>query len=175
MPTPSSAKARRSASSASGSSAAPGKGDARKPAKAASSAPAKKPPGKSVIEITNYASALRWLYSHTDYESLRIVAYNNRTFNLERMRRLLGILGNPQDELKCVQVAGTKGKGSTCTMLASMLQACGYGVGLYTSPHLIDLRERVTINGQMISHGDLTDLFKQIAAKYHTFGDDPHM
>ena len=51
-------------------------------------------------------------------------------------------------------------------MLASMLQACGYAVGLYTSPHMIDLRERIMINGQMISHGDMTDLLKQVAAIY---------
>ena len=59
------------------------------------------------------------------------------------MRTLLKKLGNPQDQFRTVHVAGTKGKGSTCAMIASMLQACGYKVGLYTSPHLIDIRERI--------------------------------
>lgn len=113
--------------------------------------------------ITNYTTASKWLMEHVDYERLRIVPYNSQSFNLDRMRTLLKLLDNPQDELKCVQIAGTKGKGSTCAMLASMLQACGYTVGLYTSPHLVDMRERITINGQMISHADLTDIMRNIA------------
>lgn len=67
------------------------------------------------------------------------------------MNRLLAALGNPHREFKSAHVAGTKGKGSTCTMLASMLQACGYKVGLYTSPHILDVRERIMVNGEMIS------------------------
>src|SRR5690606_37474317 len=110
--------------------------------------------------ITNYATALRWLFDHTDYERMRIIHYNNRTFSLERMRKLLDILGNPHEQIRCVQVAGTKGKGSTCAMLASMLKACGYTVGSYSSPHLVDLRERISIDGQMINHADLVDIFK---------------
>lgn len=58
-------------------------------------------------------------------------------------------------------------------MLSSVLKASGYTVGLYSSPHLVDLRERVTIDGQMISHGDLTDIFKLIAAKEKTLGNIP--
>lgn len=113
--------------------------------------------------ITNYSTAVRWLMEHTDHERLRIVRYDSRTFSLERMRRLLSRLGNPHQELPCVHVAGTKGKGSTCAMLASMLQACGYSVGLYSSPHLVDLRERITIDGRMISYQDFTSLLKEVA------------
>lgn len=114
--------------------------------------------------ITNYTTALKWLYEHVDYERLRLVKYDNDTFSLDRMRQLLELLGNPHEEIKCVQVAGTKGKGSTCAMTASMLEACGYTVGLYSSPHLIDLRERITINGDMISYADCAEIFKQIAS-----------
>src|SRR5262245_8648800 len=128
------------------------KRSASKPTAAAKKSASSKT-SSSAAGINNYQTALRWLYNHTDYERMRIVPYNTRTFNLERMRKLLGYLDSPHEELKCVQVAGTKGKGSTCAMLASMLQACGYTVGLYTSPHLVDLRERIQINGQMISHG----------------------
>ncbi len=137
-----------------------------------SSSSVRKSAKSAATEINNYASALRWLYGHTDFERMRIVAYNNRTFSLERMRRLLEAMGSPHEELKCLHVAGTKGKGSTCTMLASMLQACGYATGLYTSPHLVDLRERIAINGQMISHADLVDLFKQVAAKEATLKEE---
>lgn len=70
---------------------------------------------------------------------------------LSRMERLLGCLGHPERELKCIHVAGTNGKGSTCAMLASVLQAAGYKVGLFTSPHLHRYTERIRINGQEIA------------------------
>ncbi len=105
---------------------------------------------------------MRFLSSLADYERLRIVRYNSQNFDLDRMRLLLKKLGNPQDSFRSVHVAGTKGKGSTCAMIASMLQACGYKVGLYTSPHLIDIRERIQINGHMISHADFARLIRQV-------------
>ncbi|MEM6750298.1 MAG: folylpolyglutamate synthase/dihydrofolate synthase family protein [Planctomycetota bacterium] len=113
--------------------------------------------------ITNYTTALRWLYAHVDHERLRTVKYDDKTFSLSRMKRLLNLLGDPQEQIKCVQVAGTKGKGSTCAMLASMLGAAGYAVGSYSSPHLVDLRERITVGGQMISYADAADVFRRIA------------
>jgi len=123
--------------------------------------------------ITNYTTAVRWLFDHVDHERSRIVKYNSETFNLNRMGRLLKAIDSPHKELRIVHVAGTKGKGSTIAMLASMLQACGYTVGTYTSPHLVDLRERIAINGQMISHSDLTDLFKMIKSAVGSSNDQP--
>ncbi len=123
--------------------------------------------------IGNYTSAVRWLFGHTNYETMRIVPYNTRTFSLDRMRKLLEVLGNPHEQIKCVQIAGTKGKGSTCSMLASVLRACGYTTGLYLSPHLVDLRERISIDGQVIAHGDFADILKEIESNYKTFGDNP--
>ncbi|MEM1109462.1 MAG: folylpolyglutamate synthase/dihydrofolate synthase family protein [Planctomycetota bacterium] len=120
--------------------------------------------------ITNYTTALRWLYEHVDHERQRMVKYDQPTFSLDRMSRLLHLLGDPQDQLKIVHVAGSKGKGSTCAMVTSMLQACGYTVGSYSSPHLIDLRERITINQHMVSYADCAELFKAIAAVEHKFG-----
>ena len=137
-----------------------------------SKAPATKSAKSPATTIVNYSTALRWLYEHVDYERMRIVPYNTRTFSLERMRRLLAGLDNPDQQLKCVQVAGTKGKGSTCAMLSSMLQECGYTVGLFTSPHLIDICERITINGQLIRRVELSDLFKLIATKEKALGDN---
>ncbi len=122
--------------------------------------------------ITNYSTALRWLYEHTDYERLRLIRYNAATFNLERMRKLLKALGEPHKQLRFVHIAGTKGKGSTVAMLANMLQACGYAIGSYTSPHLTDLRERIQVNGQIISHADLTEIFKTIKSKAKQIGED---
>jgi len=117
----------------------------------------------SPTSITNYTTALKWLYSHVDYERMRIVPYNDRTFSLERVNKVLEVLENPHEQLKFVHVAGSKGKGSTCAMLANLLQACGYTVGLYSSPHLVDLRERITVNGEMPSYADMADLFKLVA------------
>lgn len=74
---------------------------------------------------------------------------------LERMTKLLDILGNPQDELKVIHVAGTNGKGSTCKFIYSVLQECGYKVGLYTSPFLEIFNERIEFDGAYISDSDL--------------------
>lgn len=69
-------------------------------------------------------------------------------------------LGNPEQNIKCVHVAGTNGKGSTSSMIASVLQEAGYKVGLYTSPHLKDFRERIKINGAMISEDFVVDFIR---------------
>ena len=100
--------------------------------------------------------------SHTDYEKMRVVRYNTTTFSLDRMRTLLKYLGNPHTKFKTAHIAGTKGKGSTCHMLASMLQSGGLKTGLYTSPHIVDMRERIRLNGEMISHNDLVELVKRL-------------
>src|SRR3984957_16367543 len=112
--------------------------------------------------INTFAKAQRFLATLHDYERLRIVRYNTDTFNLDRMRLLLRKLGNPHTKFRSVHIAGTKGKGSTCAMVAGMLQACGYKVGLYTSPHLVDVRERITINGDMISQVDFARMVKLV-------------
>ncbi|MBL4700820.1 MAG: bifunctional folylpolyglutamate synthase/dihydrofolate synthase [Phycisphaeraceae bacterium] len=129
-------------------------------------------PSRANTDITNYSSATRWLLQHVNHERMRVVPYNTKAFSLDRMNKFLKLVGNPHNELKCVQIAGTKGKGSTCAMLSSMLQACGYTVGLYTSPHLVDVRERITVNGEMISHADLTESFKSLQKLEKKLGED---
>src|SRR3954466_7937247 len=111
---------------------------------------------------SGFTKALRFLETLTDYERLRIVRYNSQNFDLDRMRGLLKKLGNPHEHFKSVHIAGTKGKGSTCAMVANMLQANGYKVGLYTSPHLVDIRERIQVNGEMISHADFSRLMRLV-------------
>lgn len=111
---------------------------------------------------SGYSKAMRYLATLADFEHLRIVRYNDQNFNLDRMRNLLKKMGNPQDSFKSVHIAGTKGKGSTCAMTAAMLEANGYKVGLYTSPHLTDLRERITINGHMIPQAELARLVRMV-------------
>ena len=105
--------------------------------------------------IRSYDSALKYLYSQTDYEQMLRVRYNRDTFSLDRMRSLLKAMGNPHNSLKAIHIAGTKGKGSTAMMLSSMLRGNGYRIGLYTSPHINDIRERISINGEMIPRKEL--------------------
>lgn len=81
---------------------------------------------------------------------------------LERVKNLLDIYGNPQDKIKCIHVAGTNGKGSTCAIISAILSEAGYKTGLYTSPHLVDYTERVKINGKDISKDDFADLIFDI-------------
>ena len=82
---------------------------------------------------------------------------------LHRIRALCAALGNPQDRLRFVHLAGTNGKGSTATMIASILQAAGLRTGLYTSPYLVQFYERIRIDGTMISNDDLTHYSERVA------------
>lgn len=82
--------------------------------------------------------------------------------SLDRIKLALEKFGNPQDDLKCIHVAGTNGKGSVCTMLASILQEAGYKVGLYTSPHIWEYTERIKVNGTDISKEDFEEYVTKI-------------
>ncbi len=100
---------------------------------------------------SSYRRALDYLYGFTDYEKLSGFVYDPERFDLRRVGRLMELLGNPHRTFKSVHVAGTKGKGSTSAMLASVLRQAGYRTGLYTSPHLHKFCERIRLNGEMIS------------------------
>ena len=106
-------------------------------------------------------AALRYLFSATDYEKMRRVRYNADTFSLDRMHRLLEALGSPHRRLRAVHVAGTKGKGSTAAMVHRLAAACGLRAGLYTSPHLVDIRERIQVGDAMIEPDDLAALIRR--------------
>src|SRR5437667_185033 len=106
---------------------------------------------------------LAYLNAHTDYEK-QVGGRTRDTFDLERMFELLDALGRPDLAYACAHVAGTKGKGSTCRFLASALQSQGLKVGLYTSPHLERLTERVVIGGKEISAKALVAAFRAVAA-----------
>ena len=109
-----------------------------------------------------YNQALKYLFEKTDYERGLKLRYNVNTFSLARMKKLLSLLGDPHLKLETAHVAGTKGKGSTCTMLAKMLEANGYKVGLYTSPHIISLHERIRVNSTMISTSEMLGLINRV-------------
>ena len=88
---------------------------------------------------------------------------------LERMERVASQFNNPEHGLRVIHIAGTNGKGSTVAMLAQVLQEAGYSVGTYTSPHLVDFRERIQINGKMISKDDFLRIFEQLKETDLTF------
>ncbi len=121
-----------------------------------------------------YPETIQYLESFVNYEKIPAYLYKE-SIKLERVKNFLASIGNPQDDLKCLHIAGTKGKGSTCVFVAYILRQAGYKVGLYTSPHLSDFRESIGIltpssklkapNPEfegMISEDELVDLVKQL-------------
>lgn len=111
---------------------------------------------------TRYNQALDYLYSFVDYSLKHSSELAKADFNLDRMFALMESLGEPQKKYPIIHVAGTKGKGSVSALCASALQAAGYKVGLYTSPHLEDYTERIRVNGEPISHEQLIELVEEI-------------
>ncbi|MBV9119572.1 MAG: bifunctional folylpolyglutamate synthase/dihydrofolate synthase [Chloroflexi bacterium] len=103
-----------------------------------------------------YTDALRWLYSFTNYETSARMPRTD--LKLERMRRLLDLAGNPQASFPSVLIAGTKGKGSTAAMLASISRATGRRTGFYSTPHLNSHRERIRAAGEPIAGNDFARL-----------------
>lgn len=111
----------------------------------------------------NYQETTNWMFNQLPmYQLQGASAYKE---DLTNIKLLAAHLGNPQNGLKCIHVAGTNGKGSTSHMLSSVLQEAGYKVGLYTSPHLKDFRERIKISGKEISE----EFVIEFIAKHKSF------
>ena len=119
----------------------------------------------------NYQETLDWLFQQlASFQRVGQSAYKE---DLGNITALCSVLSHPQNNFKSIHVAGTNGKGSTCHLLASILQEQGYKVGLYTSPHLKDFRERVKVNGEMISESAVVgfvsshqDVFTEIGVSF---------
>ena len=116
----------------------------------------------------NYQETIQYLYNSTPvFEHVGASAYKE---GLDNSLALDSHLGAPHRAFKSIHVAGTNGKGSTAHTLAAILQACGYRVGLYTSPHLVDFRERIRINGEPLSEAYVVDF----VAKHRAFFEPLH-
>lgn len=108
--------------------------------------------------MMDYSQALDWLNGFICYERTSGWKYGPGAFDLTRFHRLLDTLGRPQRTYPTIHLAGSDGKGSTASILASILREAGYRVGLYTSPHLEDIRERIVVNGEWIGMDAFTRL-----------------
>jgi len=122
--------------------------------------------------VGTYAAALRYLDGLVNYERKPPSRSERGTLSLGRMKRFLAELGNPHKNFRSVHIAGTKGKGSTAAMLAQMLQANGLKTGLYSSPHIMDVRERICINSEKIPEAAMTKQIAKIARLAEAAGRD---
>lgn len=114
--------------------------------------------------IMNYTQAINFIHSTSNFFCKP---------GLERITQLCGLLGNPQDKLKFVHVAGTNGKGSFCAMLSSILIDAGFKVGTFTSPYILNFGERICINGKMITDDDLAEICTKIKPLTEKMSDSP--
>lgn len=110
-----------------------------------------------------HQAAVRYLFGRINYERLPSIPYPDRAFKLDRMQELLDRLGSPDRTMDVVHVAGTKGKGSTSTIISGILRAAGQRVGLFTSPHLERIEERFVVDGAECSAKELVDLIDTLA------------
>lgn len=112
----------------------------------------------------NYNQTLDYLYSRLPmFQRVGAAAYKA---DLNNTIAVCKELGNPQNKLQCIHVAGTNGKGSTSHMLAAVLQKAGYKVGLYTSPHMVDFRERIKVNGKLIPKEYVVEFVEKHQVKF---------
>ncbi len=107
----------------------------------------------------NYQQALDYIFSYMDYE---VVPHTPDNYDLRRTKELLSQIGNPQLKAKSVHIGGTNGKGSTAAMVTSVLIASGYTTGLYTSPHLHTINERIRVDGKLISDEEFAALVTRL-------------
>ena len=112
--------------------------------------------------LKTYEQAIDFLFGRINYERIQAEAYSTSDFKLDRMRRLLELMDNPHEKIPVVHVAGTKGKGSTAAMLASVLSASGHKCGLYISPHISAFEERITINAIQPTQIELVGLVNRL-------------
>jgi len=121
--------------------------------------------------ITSVQSAKDFLYSFANYEVKMPHVYNTNKFNLLQFTQFLDFLGNPHKRFPLIHIAGTKGKGSTAAMLASIFKESGYRTGLFHSPHLRDTRERIQMDGAWIPEREFIELCNLLSNKSEKFGN----
>jgi len=114
--------------------------------------------------VITYTEALDYIYDLTKY---------GVKLGLKNIKQLLYLLGDPHKKIKIIHVAGTNGKGSTSSLISSILQSDGYKVGLYTSPHLVDFTERIEINHKPIERKKISELLERIKPSIDKVANTP--
>jgi len=122
----------------------------------------------------NCRQAIDYVLSFADWERAPAQAFAAANFDLRRVHSLLARLGDPHVGRQTIHIAGSKGKGSVAVMIASILQAAGYRSGLYTSPHLHDVRERIVVDGQPIGEDEFARLTEVLAPHVAAEYEDGH-
>jgi len=115
------------------------------------------------MPVENYEQAIEFLFSRVNYERLSGMQYTADDFKLDRMREFLRRLGDPQETIPAVHIAGTKGKGSTAAMTAHVLSAAGIRTALFTSPHISAFEERMAVDGVLPTREELARLVREVA------------
>jgi dihydrofolate synthase/folylpolyglutamate synthase len=110
----------------------------------------------------NYSQAEEYLNSFVNYEQIPGISYAQADYSLGHVEELLNHMGNPQLAARTVHIAGTKGKGSVAAMIARVLSTSGYKTGLYTSPHFHNLRERIAIDGSLVSEAEFAAAMAEV-------------
>ena len=123
----------------------------------------------SQADNDKYAEAVRYIFSNADFTSAA-KRYQLPQENWTRFEALLTQLGDPFKKLKVVHIAGTNGKGTTSALCDAMLRASGARVGLFTSPHLHTFRERIRLNGELVSKGDVVAAMEQVRPAVEAVG-----
>jgi dihydrofolate synthase/folylpolyglutamate synthase len=119
--------------------------------------PRKRTAARTSGPFVSHDAAIAFLNSTINIERVRPDKVSSEVWKLDRMRALMSELGDPHNALVIIHIAGSKGKGSVCNMLEGALQGCGYTTGVFTSPHLIDVRERVRVGGVPINETSFDD------------------
>ncbi len=114
--------------------------------------------------MMTYKEAIQYIHS---------ISWRGSRPGLERIRTLCDLLGNPQDKLNFIHVAGTNGKGSVCSMLAEIYRRAGYQTGMFTSPYVYRFNERMAVNGSPISDRQLTEIIEEIRPLAESMQDPP--
>jgi len=115
-----------------------------------------------IESFRTHDEAFKFLLEFTDYEKVTKYKYDLATFDLRRVEELMAAVGNPHRAFRSVHVAGTKGKGSTAAMAQSILTAAGFRTGLYTSPHLSRVEERMTVDGRLMSEEEFVAVVNEL-------------